>query len=209
MSRFPEVITSEQKKAIQQLGNLIQKMNFYLGGGTAVAIHLGHRKSVDLDWFTNESIPDPMMLAQELRDHKINFKTEQIARGTLHGTINNVRISFIEFRYSLLKKLALLNTFKCSLASLEDLASMKLSAVAQRGAKKDFVDIYAIGIKHLPLNNNVILLSKKFHVKDIAHVLYGLVYFDDAEKEKMPEMLWKVDWNTVKKTITEWVKKIK
>ncbi len=77
MSCFLEVITPEQK-TIQQLGNLIQKMNFYLGGGNAVAIHLGHRKSVDLDGFTNESIPDPMMLAQELRDHKINFKTEQI-----------------------------------------------------------------------------------------------------------------------------------
>ncbi len=127
----------------------------------------------------------------------------------LHGTIDNVRVSFIEFRYSMLKRLLFLNILKCSLASVEDLATMKLSAVAQRGAKKDFVDIYAIGIKHLPLNKMLSCYQKKFHVKDIAHVLFGLVYFDDAEKEKMPEMLWKVDWNTIKRTITEWVKKIK
>ncbi len=209
MNYFLEVLTPRQKKVIQQLGNLMQEMNFYLAGGTAVALHLGHRKSIDLDWFTEETIADPMILAKELRKHNINFETEQIARGTLHGTINNVKVSFIEFRYPLLRKLFFLNTFKCPLASLEDLATMKISVVAQRGSKKDFVDIYAIGTKGLPLDKMLSYYQKKFHVKDIAHVLYGLVYFDDAEKEKMPKMLWRIDWNTVKRTITEWVKKIK
>ncbi len=69
MNYFLKVITPEQRKIIQQLGKLMQEMNFYLGGGTAVALHLGHRKSIDLDWFTMKSIPDPLILAQELRKH--------------------------------------------------------------------------------------------------------------------------------------------
>ena len=72
------------------------RQHYYLGGGTTIAIYLGHRHSVDLDWFTEEGITDPMRLAQNIRDKGIPFVTGQIERGTLHGTISGVRISFLE-----------------------------------------------------------------------------------------------------------------
>jgi hypothetical protein len=78
---------------------------------------------------------------------------------------------------------------------------MKLSAVAQRGSKKDFVDVYAILLEHRPLPDLLELYQKKYHLSDISHLLIGLAYFDDAEEEPMPVMLWRVKWDEVKESI--------
>jgi hypothetical protein len=96
----------------------------------------------------------------------------------------------------------------CNLAALGDLACMKLSAIAQRGARKDFCDLYALGKTSFSLQNMLSFYQNKFGIRDIGSVLYGLVYFDDAENERMPRMLWKVAWRDIKKTIVEWVKGI-
>jgi hypothetical protein len=96
----------------------------------------------------------------------------------------------------------------CKLAALEDLACMKLSAIAQRGARKDFCDLYALGGTSFSLQEMLAFYEKKFGILDIVSVLYGVVYFDDAESERMPRMLWKVTWREIKKTILQWVKDI-
>src|SRR5437773_11074601 len=62
LSFHPEVLTAGQKRALRQAGPLMIRRRFYLAGGTALAIQLGHRRSVDLDWFTAERIADPMLL---------------------------------------------------------------------------------------------------------------------------------------------------
>src|SRR4029077_4097628 len=97
----------------------------------ALALRLGHRRSVDLDWFAGEPLGDPLLLARRLQDAGIKFRTEQALAGTLHGTVSWVRVSLLEYRYPLLKPLVPVRSFGCTLASLEDLAAMKLSAVAQ------------------------------------------------------------------------------
>ena len=184
------------------------RQHYYLGGGATIAIYLGHRHSVDLDWFTEEGITDPMRLAQNIRDKGIPFVTGQIERGTLHGTISGVRISFLEYKYPLLKPLIIWQKAACQLATLEDLACMKLSALTQRGSKKDFVDIYALGLRYFSLRDMLRLYQKKFSVEDMGHVLYGLSYFDDADKERLPKMFLDTDWRTIKKTIQGWVKEV-
>jgi hypothetical protein len=178
----------------------------FIWGGTALAIYFGHRASVDLDWFTSKSVGDVMILAQSLRNAKLDFLTEQTAPGTLHGSVSTVRVTFLEYQYPLLNELTYWPEAGCSLASLEDLACMKLSAVAQRGARKDFCDIYALGIKRFSLEEMLDLYRKKFGIQDIGHILYGLVYFDDAESERMPKMLWNAKWTEIKRTIQSWVK---
>lgn len=208
MGFHPEVLGAVQKRVLRQLGPVMTEWQFYLGGGTALAIHLGHRRSLDLDWLTGERIADPMRLAQDIRDEGIPLVTGQIERGTLHGRVSGVRVSFLEYRYPLLKPLVSWPEGGCLIASLEDLASMKLSALAQRGSKKDFVDVYALGLRHKPLQEMLRLYQQKYSIEDIAHVLYGLAYFDDADRERMPRMLWDSDWRTVKKTIQEWVREV-
>jgi len=204
----PKVLSAVQKTVLRKLGPIMSQWQFYLGGGTALAIYFGHRHSIDLDWFNGEGIGDPLRLAQNIRDGGIPFVTGQIERGTLHGTISGIRVSFLEYRYTLLKPLVSWPQFSCQIASMEDLACMKLSAIAQRGSKKDFVDIYALGLKHVSLKEMIHLYQQKYSIKDIAHVLYGLAYFDDADKERMPKMFLETYWRTIKKTIQGWVREV-
>lgn len=201
-----EGLPKKQVNVLKQLGSQAQSRGYYLGGGTALAIYFGHRTSVDLDWFISSQMGDALLLAQELRNAELDFVTDQTAPGTLHGSIAQIRVTFLEYKYPLLKSPVFWDEMNCSLASLEDLTCMKLSAVAQRGARKDFCDIYALGTKHIPLKEMLDLYRKKFNIQDLSHVLYGLAYFDDAESERMPKMLWDVKWVEIKKTILGWVK---
>jgi hypothetical protein len=208
MTVHPAALSAIQKGVLRQLGPVLTQQGFYLAGRTALALQMGHRRSVDLDWFTMERIADPMLLAQELREAGISLLTGQVERGTLHGTVSRVRVTFLEYRYPLLTPALPSPEFGCSLASLDDLACMKLSAVSQRGAKKDFVDVYALGLRHRTLMELLRLYQQKYSVEDIAHVLYGLSYFDEADQERMPHMLWRAGWRTIKQTIRHWVKEV-
>ncbi|OGG43668.1 MAG: hypothetical protein A3F84_25825 [Candidatus Handelsmanbacteria bacterium RIFCSPLOWO2_12_FULL_64_10] len=189
MKWHPEALSIAQKKALRRLSPLMTRRSFYLGGGTAVAIHLGHRRSVDLDWFTAGRISDAALLARDIQDEGIPFVIRQIDRGTLHGAISGVRVSFLEYRYPLLHPAISWSDYSCLLASLDDLACMKLSAVAQRGSKKDFVDIYALGLKHTSLAEMLRLYQKKYSIEDISHIFYALTYFEDTEREVVQENL--------------------
>ena len=200
-----EALAPAQKKTLAQIASLATRRGFYLGGGTAVALHLGHRRSIDFDWFIQKPLGDPMLLAQHIRSRGIDFTTTRVEAGTLHGLVSGVRFSFLEYPYALLTPSVKLKDFDCLVASLDDLACMKLSALAQRGSKKDFVDIYALALKHRTLPDILALYKRKYNVEDMSHVLYSLAYFDDADKERMPTMLWKTDWKTIKKAISNWL----
>jgi Nucleotidyl transferase AbiEii toxin, Type IV TA system len=208
MTFHPEIREGAQAQVLRQLSPLVSPRRFYLGGDTTLAVHLGHRFSIDFDWFTPDRSADPHRLAQELRDDNAPFITGSTERGTLHGTMEGVRLSFMEYHYPLLEPLTPWPEFGCHLASPADLACMKLSAVAQRGSKKDFIDIYALGSNCFPLRDMLVMYQKKYSVKDISHVLYGLAYFDNAEREHGLKLLWDLDWKVVKKTIQEWVREV-
>jgi hypothetical protein len=203
-----EGLKPKQVKVLGQMGSILQERGFYLGGGTAIAIHLGHRLSIDLDWFIPDPIPDALLLAESLRGAGLGFVTTQTGPGSLHGTMLGVRVTFLEYHYPLLRPLTLWKEMGCSLASLDDLACMKLSAIAQRGLRKEFCDIYFLGTKYRSLQDLLGLYRRKFNIKDIGPVLYGLSYFDDADHEPMPRMLVNVQWRTIKKTIQQWVKEL-
>ena len=85
---------------------------------------------------------------------------------------------------------------------------MKLVAIAQRGSKKDFMDIYAICKHYKPLSELLELCREKFGLDDLSSIVHGLVYFEDADKEKTPKMLWRLDWRRIKSEIKEWVREV-
>ena len=202
----PEILTYTQKRVLKLLGPFSQRNDFYLAGGTALALHLGHRRSLDLDWFRTGRIPDAMTLATAIREEGIPLVVRQVALGTLNGSVSRIPVSFFEYQYPLLQKGILWSEAGCRLASLRDIACMKLSAIAQRGHKKDFVDLYALGMKSFSLKQMLSFYQKKFSLKDIGHVVFALTYFDDADKERMPVMAWRTQWKTIRATIQAWVK---
>ena len=192
-----EVLRPAQQKVLRQLSPATSELQFYLGGGTALAIHFGHRHSIDLDFFTSEKL-DPLGLFRELRHRRVSLQQEETESGTLRGIISGVSVSFMEYKYRMLRSPLEWAELGLRIAAPEDLAAMKLAAIVQRGSKKDFVDIYALIREGYALPEQLRMYQKKFQFSEIGHVIFALAYFDDANRERMPRMLWKADWKTIR-----------
>lgn len=207
---YTEVLPNNQLALLKKLGPFMREKRCHLGGGTAIALMLGHRRSVDLDWFTPGSIPDSERLAGELKRYAgnatVSIKDIDIARGTIYATLGGIRISILEYCYPTLRPAVRWPGGGCELASLDDLSCMKLAAVASRGAKKDFVDIYALLEKHTTLKTMFSRYREKYSERNITHIVFSLTYFEDAEPQPLPGMLWNVTWEEMKKRIQEAVK---
>jgi len=180
--------------------------NFFLVGGTALALHLGHRVSIDLDLFFNKDF-ETSDIFQELHND-IEFKA--IMQKEKNSMIINarkknsssefVKIDFVKYSYPLINKLIEIDGLR--LLSIEDIIAMKLSAVANRGAKKDFFDIYEL-LKKYSISDMLILFSKKFPETEHFQILKSLTYFDDAETEFDPISLNNTSWEQVKMVIKD------
>ncbi len=158
------------------------KKDFYLGGGTALALQLGHRDSADFDFFTEKNI-NTKELFEKIKEIFKGYKIlkAQEEKNTLTVFIDNsIKISFFTYKYELLNKLVSEENFR--LASVFDIACMKLSAITGRASSKDYIDIYFI-LKRFSLK--YLLRGAKRKLKDIDEslILKSLVYFDDVEKE--------------------------
>jgi Nucleotidyl transferase AbiEii toxin, Type IV TA system len=204
-----EVLSTAQKELLLEVGPILTGEGFYLGGGTALALQLGHRRSVDLDWFTHERMKEPNQLVELLREQEVPFVSKQLAEGTLHGRVRRIRLSLLAYPYPLLQPLVEDPAWPCRLASLADLAAMKLAAVAGRGSKKDFVDLYALGNAGLELGEMLTWYKQKYSVAEFVHLLYSLVYFADADKQPMPPRIWEMNWREIKKVIRQRVEELK
>lgn len=186
------------KPTSQNLAILVKKSfisQFYLAGGTAVALHFGHRLSFDLDFFSEQSF-DVKHLLEEL-GRESNVSVERIEEDTLLGTMNGEKISFFSYKYPLISPTD--NWEGVAIAGKEDLIAMKLDAISNRGALRDFIDLYVL---HAPfsLDESLSFYEKKYGVKrdNMQHIIRSLVYFDDAEKDEPLQMLTEISWEKVK-----------
>lgn len=168
--------------------------DFYLSGGTGLALHCGHRRSVDLDLF-GENDFDPAELQTRLRGLE-SLTIRRAGRGTLHLTLQGVLVSFLHFPYPLLFPLAQFETL--AVADPRDIACIKVNAIATRGNRRDFVDLY-VATKHYDLGEILRWFEAKFASTpyDRVHVLKALMYFKDAEEQAMPDMLVPLEWTEV------------
>ncbi len=187
----PEVLSLIE--ALSKKPDIAQR--FYVAGGTALALHLGHRLSYDLDLFTQKSFrPERFLLDFSRMGGRILEATE----GTLIAYINDTKVSLFEYPYKLLSPLI---KFKgLNFASVEDIACMKVIAITQRGEKKDFYDLYEI-LKHYKIEEIKSLMLEKYPLELLNwyHIVKSLCYFDDAEKQTDPVSLNNTEWKNVKK----------
>lgn len=179
--------------------------DFFLVGGTALALQLGHRISVDLDLFTQKDFDTQIMFDRLDRLFAIKDLTEET--NTLNFNIifpeksgNIIKIDLIKYSYPLINPI--IETDAIRLLSIEDIIPMKLSAVAGRGSKKDFYDIHYLLNKY-NFEQMFALFERKFPNTNKFHVLKSLTYFEDAELEPNPQTVEKSDWDKIKKKITK------
>lgn len=195
-------ILDKKRLAILPLLKFFKK-DFYLAGGTGLALQLGHRDSIDFDFFSKKNI-DTIKLFSKIKKvfkgHKILKVQEE--KNTLTVFIDeNIKLSFFAYDYKLINDPVKEPYF--NIASIFDIACMKLSVIVSRATIKDYIDLYFI-LKEIPLENILKDLNKKFPDLDINLVLKSLVYFKDLKKEAIK---FKNNKNINLKTIETFIKK--
>jgi len=176
----------------------IRRQKWYLAGGTALALQVGHRRSVDLDFFTPQKGFSLGTLLGNLS--RQGWETTFAREGTLYGKLRGGKVSFIAYpffgpqrpfrRYGNIRVLA-----------PEDIAVMKVIAVSQRGSKRDFIDLYWYVRNREALIPILKRLPRQYATVShtFAHILTALMYFEDAEKDPMPRLFFRATWNGVKR----------
>jgi hypothetical protein len=195
--------TDAQQRVLAELAPILPE-DAYLAGGVAVSLHCGHRESHDIDLFVERS--DPLTLESALLGMG-GVTIDSRAEGTLYATVHGVPVSILSYSTPLSAS-AELDEIPVKVASLTDLACMKLSAISKRGAARDFWDLYVI-LERQPdgLSGLLEAFQQKHPRVDIGHVVRSLAYFDDAEAEPRPrgmsEELWKQIRSDIERRVRE------
>lgn len=202
-----ECLDQRAPALLAKLKKLVSTRGFILAGGTAAALHMGHRKSVDFDFFTAEQFSNDELI-RNIKKFGLSPELFQEEKGTLTLSINGVKVSFFQYPYPFAEKPSSLSGIP--VAGLIDIASMKVLAITQRGAKRDFTDLYFI-LQDVPFQKIASNMVKRFGKDRINPVIVGkaLVYFEDAEADPDPEYLGrKKNWKEIKRYFIDHVRQI-
>ncbi len=195
-----EVIDKNRYDILEKIVQKVSLKRYYLAGGTALALQTGIRESFDFDFFVQTEF-DENLLIQELEEIG-EIEVTVCRRGTVHAILNGVQITFLHFENNLVEdKVTTEDLQGLYLASIKDIAIMKLIAISQRGTKKDFFDLYFICNNFdITIKDILDLLDKKYDKNKInyLHIIQSLAYFEDAEDENLPKVFIDYNWETIK-----------
>lgn len=185
----------------------IQSESFFrecrLVGGTSLAMQLGHRKSIDLDFF-GKFEPDSFQIKEILK--KIGpIQIIQESKFIFQYIANGVKIDFVNYPYEWISEK--INEDNLVLASPKDIAAMKLAAITNRGTKKDFIDLFEL-LGYFPLSEMFDFYKEKYPDGIPFMTLKSLTWFEDAEEDPMPTMFRDYSWQTVKNRFFAEVRKL-
>jgi len=202
---YYQTIEPDTLGILKKIQSITEFSKLRLVGGTALALQIGHRKSIDLDFFGL------------IENDFITFSKELEKVGTITVlknstninifSVNNIKVDFVNYHYVWLEKA--ISEDDLLLASIKDIAAMKIAAITGRGTKKDFIDLYFL-LKRYSLKEILDFYMLKYPEGSVFLVLRSLTYFVDADEEELPEMLIPTDWNDVKifieNTLTDYIK---
>jgi len=179
---------------LKELMQLPELKSFFLVGGTNLSLKLGHRRSVDLDFFTNSPF-DSDTLLRMLEKRFSDLVIVRHTPGAILGYIRRVKVDFILYEYPMLQPIEEIDGIR--LAALPDIAAMKINAISRRGVQKDFWDIAEL-LDHFSLEQMLLFFKQKHQATDIGHLVRSLIYFADADGSEPPLALKKNTWSDVK-----------
>ncbi len=194
-----DIILPRTLQLLEQLQQDVMFKDYFLVGGTALALQIGHRLSIDLDLFTQTNF-DTQILQNHLSIN-YGFYADFIAPNTLKGFIEDVKVDFITHPYPLVQ--ALIEEEAVRLASIVDIAAMKLNAIAHSGNRqKDFYDMYFL-LEQISLKTMLDAFQEKYPRANPVVPLKGLTYFEDIDFEiEYPVLKRQVSFDEVKARLT-------
>lgn len=206
---YPQILSKNQQEALAKLG--ILGKDYYLAGGTALALQLGHRTSLDFDLYNINHFSNEELIKKLKSTFSTSFKAnENQPKDTLFTEIMEVKMSVFYYPYPLISSPVEFPPIK--LASLEDISAMKVAAIVQRGKQRDFIDLYYL-INKIGINKILESAYQKYPwYREMDEIIFtSLTYFDDAEKDKGLRAIKVLDpkfsWERAKETILKEIKK--
>ena len=186
----------------------LENEGWYLAGGTALALQVGHRKSLDLDFFSTQSDFNTTELLNNLPKND-DWKTTMERKNTIYGELFGAKVSFIAYPFFIPKQ-NFLPYGSIKVLDKKDIAVMKITAISQRGKKRDFFDLYWCAEKIESLENIILRLKIQYPsvAHDYQHILKSLMYFEDAENDPEPIIFFEANWPKVKKFFRTEIPKI-
>ncbi len=198
---YKEAVDATTLELLKSLQSREYLKGFNLAGGTALALYNGHRKSVDIDLFSEFSFDSGQIL--ENLDQDYDFILLFSAPNTLRGAVGDTEVDIIAHRYHLINETVTEDNMH--IMSEQDIAAMKLNAISTSGQRiKDFTDIYYLLDKY-DIKALLGFYMKKYDQKSDLLVLKSLIYFEDAEESEMPVLIKDpgLKWNDIKRKIQE------
>ena len=187
LHKNPFIINPATFHLIQQLQAIPELKEFYLVGGTALALQLGHRNSIDIDLFTLKEFDDGDII--ELINKQYEISEILRRRNTVICLVNNIKTDFIRHNYELL--FSPITEEGISFLRKEDIAAMKFHAIIQSGKRlKDFIDIYFL-LEHFSMKQMVDFFSAKYKYSNPMIAMKAINYFDDIDENTDPPKLLK------------------
>ncbi|MBC7440840.1 MAG: nucleotidyl transferase AbiEii/AbiGii toxin family protein, partial [Flavobacterium sp.] len=172
----------QTKTVVPELMELLKKImteecfsSYYLVGGTSLALQIGHRSSIDIDLFGEKNIDYELFISILNRMGKTMISKN--SANILIAEVDNVKVDFVNYRYPLLAKPFTIDGIR--MLSKKDIAAMKLNAIAGRGSKKDFIDLYFL-LKDFTLQEMLDFYNKKYFDGSLFMVYKSLSYFEEA-----------------------------
>jgi hypothetical protein len=200
-----QALTPETRQAFQIAAALPFIQRYYLAGGTGLALHLGHRFSIDLDFFA--SAPDAVG-PDERSALRMAFDDPTLAISldkdmTFVASWRGVGVSFFQLTHYPLTQAPLLLE-GVPVATIEEIGAMKLAAIMARGTRKDYIDLYFI-LQQTPLERLFEVAAVKYaRVRSFAvSAVRALTYFADAETTPMPQMIRQASWPAIKRFLEQ------
>lgn len=199
------ILPRATKKALDFLSEQewLKNSSWYLAGGTALALQEGHRRSIDLDFFSEKKSFENEDILEKFSEVE-NWKVTMNRKNTIYGELFGAKISFIAYPFFVPKQNPL-QRGSVRILNKIDIAVMKIIAISQRGKKRDFFDLYWCAKNIEPLENIIKRLKKQYPsvAHDYHHILKALVYFEDAESDPEPQIYFDASWKKVKKFFTK------
>jgi predicted nucleotidyltransferase component of viral defense system len=201
---YGKTVAPETFRLLETISSIADLSEFSLKGGTALALQMGHRISVDLDFFGNKEFsPDEIVdLLQDLKPLTMISQRKNI----LILNVQNVKVDFVNYRYPLIADLIREGSIR--LHAPEDIAAMMLAAIAGRGRKRDFYDIHFL-FSLFTLRQMMDYYNRKFEDGSEMMVARSLTFFEDADLDEMPNLVGElVPWPNVRHRILQEVRSL-
>lgn len=191
-----ETIHPDTLELLRKIQSLEMFKDARLVGGTALALQLGHRKSIDLDFFGSIDASLQEIASALSTFASVSPLSESSMKRFL--IVDGVKVDVVNYPYSWIDEPVIEDGV--ALAGIKDIAAMKLSAITNRGTRKDFVDFYFL-LKYFSFEELINLYVQKYSDTQLFTTLKSLTYFDDAEQDPMPAMMVTLEWEDVKSLI--------